>query len=251
MSIRGITFDFWDTIVRDDTDEPKRTAAGLPSKAQARVSTFVDEVLAHHPEIGRAAAEAALHVANATFRHHWKVEHHTPCVADRLAVGFAHLGIERTAGFDGLVAAWETMEVEISPDLVPGIEACLKHLHGRYKIGIISDAIVTPGTGLRQILRDYGLFQYFDHFVFSDEAGAAKPAARVFELATAGLGVSAHELAHVGDRPANDIAGPNAFGSHSVLYTGVVDRRAEGDPVAAIHVSHMDDLPAAIEDFVQ
>ena len=251
MTIRGITFDFWDTIVRDDTDEPKRAKAGLPSKAMARQSTFVDEVLAHHPEIGSAAANAALEHANATFRHHWKIEHHTPCVADRLAVGFTHLGIERTPGFDALVDAWETMEVEISPDLVPGIEACLKHLHGRYKIGIISDAIVTPGSGLRQILRDYDLFQYFDHFVFSDEAGAAKPAARVFELATAGLGVAAHELAHVGDRPANDIAGPNAFGSQSVLYTGVVDRRAEGDPVAAIHVAHMDDLPAAIEDFAQ
>ncbi len=249
MAIRGITFDFWDTIVRDDTDEPKRSAAGLASKAEARVSTFVDEVLAHHPEIGRDVASKALDKANATFRHNWKVEHHTPCVADRLAVGFEALGIERTPGFDGLVAAWETMEVEISPDLVPGIEACLKALHGRYKIGIISDAIVTPGTGLRQILRDYGLFQYFDHFVFSDEAGAAKPAPRVFDLATQGLGVAANELAHVGDRPANDIAGPNAYGSHSVLYTGVVDRRAEGDPVAAIHVAHMDELPQAIAEF--
>ena len=251
MSIRGITFDFWDTIVRDDTDEPKRAAAGLPTKAQARVSTFVEEVLAHHPSIGEAAAKAALEHANATFRHNWKVEHHTPCVAERLAVGFDHLGIDRTSGFDGLVDAWEMMEVDISPDLVPGIEGCLKRLQGRYKIGIISDAIVTPGTGLRQILRNYGLFQYFDHFVFSDEAGAAKPAALVFDVATAGLGVAANELAHVGDRPANDIAGPNAYGSHSVLYTGVIDRRASGDPVASIHVEHMDDLPDAIEGFVQ
>ena len=28
MAIRGITFDFWDTIVDDDTDEPKRAAKG-------------------------------------------------------------------------------------------------------------------------------------------------------------------------------------------------------------------------------
>jgi putative hydrolase of the HAD superfamily len=139
------------------------------------------------------------------------------------------------------------MEVEIPPSLVPGIEDCLRSLHGRYKIGIISDAIVTPGSGLRQILRDYGLFQYFDHFVFSDEAGASKPAARVFDLATSGLGVSAGELAHVGDRPGNDIAGPNAYGSHSVLYTGVVDRRAEGDPVPSVVVSHMANLATAVE----
>ena len=102
-------------------------------------------------------------------------------------MGFAALGIDKTPGFDGLVDV-EGMEVAIPPDLAPGIEACLKQLHGRYRIGIISDAIVTPSVGLRQILKGYGLFQYFDHFVFSDEAGAAKPAARVFELATAGPG---------------------------------------------------------------
>ena len=183
MAIRGITFDFWDTIVDDATDEPKRAAQGLPSKAEARVSTFVEEVLAHHPSIGRADAEAALAHANATFRHHWKVEHHTPCVADRLLVGFDKLGITRTPGLDQLVQAWEEMEVKIAPNLVPGISDCLAALEGRYALGSFSDAIVTPGVGLRQILKDYGLFRYFDHFVYSDEAGASKPAPRVYELA--------------------------------------------------------------------
>ncbi len=246
MAVRGITFDFWDTIVDDDTDEPKRAAQGLPSKAEARRASFVQEILAHHPEVGQAAAEAALEHANATFRHHWKVEHHTPCVADRLAVGFDHLGISKTPGFDGVVQTWEEMEVAIPPNLVPGIHDCLKDLHGRYKLGIISDAIVTPGVGLRQILRDYGLFQYFDHFVYSDEAGASKPAPRVFELACEGLDVAPSELAHVGDRPANDIAGPNGFGAYSVLYTGVVDRRVAGDAVASVVVEHMSALPSAI-----
>ncbi len=246
MPVRGITFDFWDTIVDDDTDEPKRANRGLPTKAVARLSTFVDEVLAHHPQLGRAAVESAFEHAQVTFRHHWKVEHHTPCVADRLTVGFERLGIDRTPGFDAVVDKWETMEVQIPPNLVPGIEDCLRELHGRYRIGIISDAIVTPGVGLRQILKDYGLFQYFDHFVFSDEAVAAKPAARVFDLATAGLGVSANELAHVGDRPANDIAGPNAYGSYSVLYTGVVNRQSDGDPEPSVVVEHMNALPEAI-----
>lgn len=251
MGVRGITFDFWDTIVDDDTDEPKRAALGLPSKAEARVQTFVDEVLEHHPAVGRSAAEAALAHANATFRHHWKVEHRTPCVGDRLMVGFEKLGISRTPGFDKLVQAWEEMEVKIPPNLVPGIGDCLAALHGRYKLGIISDAIVTPGVGLRQILKDYDLFRYFDHFVYSDEAGASKPAARVFELACEGLGVAAAGLAHVGDRPANDIAGPNAFGAHSVLYTGVVDRRQAGDPEPSLIVSHMSELPLAISEMNQ
>jgi HAD superfamily hydrolase (TIGR01549 family) len=245
--IRGVTFDFWDTIVGDETDEPKRSAAGLASKKIARVQTFVDEVRVHHPGLPVSEVEAALAEANARFRHHWKVEHHTPCVSDRLAVGFDVLGIERTPGFDGLVAAWETMEVQIPPDLVPGIGDCLAELHKTMAVGIISDAIVTPGTGLRQILGDYGLLQHFDHSVFSDEAGAAKPAARVFDLACEGLGIRPAELLHIGDREANDIAGPVAYGAHCVLYTGAVDRRVPGEQTRASSVvAHMSQMPAAI-----
>ncbi len=36
MTIAAITFDFWDTLAADDSDEPKRAALGLPAKAQAR-----------------------------------------------------------------------------------------------------------------------------------------------------------------------------------------------------------------------
>jgi putative hydrolase of the HAD superfamily len=245
--IKGVTFDFWDTIVSDESDEPKRAAAGLPSKKVARVQTFVDEVRAHHPGISVPRAQEAVATANARFRHHWKLEHHTPCVADRLAVGFEALGIDRTPGFDGLVAAWETMEVEIPPNLVPGIGDCLEELGKTMKIGIISDAIVTPGTGLREILEAYGIFQHFDHFVFSDEAGAAKPAARVFDLACDGLGVAPEELLHIGDREANDINGPLAYGAHCVLYIGAIDRRGPGDASRAnAVVSHMEAMPAAI-----
>jgi putative hydrolase of the HAD superfamily len=114
-------------------------------------------------------------------------------------------------------------------------------------VGIISDAIVTPGTGLRQILGDYGLLQHFDHSVFSDEAGAAKPAARVFDLACEGLGIRPAELLHIGDREANDIAGPVAYGAHCVLYTGAIDRRAPGEQTRASSVvAHMSQMPAAI-----
>ena len=34
--LKAITFDFWDTIVQDDSDEPKRKQQGLPTKSEAR-----------------------------------------------------------------------------------------------------------------------------------------------------------------------------------------------------------------------
>ena len=42
--ISAITFDFWDTIAVDDSDEPKRAALGLPTKADARVQLFAERI---------------------------------------------------------------------------------------------------------------------------------------------------------------------------------------------------------------
>ena len=36
MTIEAVTFDLWDTMIRDDSDEPKRAALGLRSKRDER-----------------------------------------------------------------------------------------------------------------------------------------------------------------------------------------------------------------------
>lgn len=246
--IRAITFDFWDTIVADDSDEPKRKAAGLATKAIDRERLFVDEVLNNYPSVGQPVALQAHAFTTEQFNHQWKNQHVTPSVADRLLVGFKKLGLSKTPDFDELVNAYEMMEVTTPPDLAPGIGAALRDLSEEYRLGIISDAIVTPGVGIRQILQDYGLYKYFNHFVFSDEAGAAKPAVKVFELAARGLAVPLGALAHVGDREANDIAGPLAVGATAILYTGTIDRDSKNTK-AHIHCKHHDQLVAQIADY--
>ncbi|HMV68919.1 MAG TPA: HAD family hydrolase [Myxococcota bacterium] len=246
--IRAVTFDFWDTIVVDDSDEPERARRGLATKQQARWALFRDEVRAH-ADRPLAAITGAWDEANARFRHQWKVEHHTPHIAERVRDALARLDLGPTPGFDALVHALATMEVDVPPALAPGIVEALDALAGRCRLGIISDTIVTPGVGLRDILRGYGLLDRFDGFVFSDEVGACKPAPRVFELAAEGLGVPLGALAHVGDREENDVTGPMSAGARGVLYVGVVDRgreRTRADAVCADH-RELPDLIAAME----
>ena len=244
---RAITFDFWDTIVIDESDEPKRAMKGLESKAVARRRLFVNDVLTAYPKQEESMVNAAFDHCNKVFRHWWKVEHHTPHIGVRLREGYSFLGLEPPASFHEMVEQYAALEVDTPPDLAPGIRECLLALSGRYRLGIISDAIVTPGVGLRTILEEYDLLRFFDYCVFSDEAGAAKPAAKVFDIACEQLDVTAPNLVHIGDREANDIAGPIAYGAKCVLYTGVIDRGSSKTTAASAVCEHHNDLPAAID----
>lgn len=244
--IRAITFDIWDTIVKDDSDEPKRAARGLRSKAETRLELLTAEITRHHPQLTPAQIKRAFDHANQRFNHLWQVERVTPPVASRLHEAYTFLKIDRTPGFDAVVRQIEDMEVEIPPDFAPGIHRVLPELAGQYKLGIISDTVHTPGRGLRQILQGEGLLHYFSYLVFSDEAGASKPAPAVFEQAAAGLGVPLGQIVHVGDRESNDIAGPLALGMPAILYTGLADR-GSGDTRATAICRDFAKLPAIID----
>ncbi|MBI5651672.1 MAG: HAD family hydrolase [Chloroflexi bacterium] len=243
--IQAITFDFWDTLVADDSDEPKRKARGLLTKSETRLQLLSDEITRHHSEITRGQITAAFKHANDTFNHAWKVEHHTPTVATRLKFAYEFLQIGLTPGFANVVRAVEEMEVAIPPDFCTGVNDALAQLARQYKLGIVSDTIHTPGRGIRQLLEAQGILEYFSHCVFSDEVGASKPKPIVFERASAGLGVPLAQIAHVGDRESNDVDGPLALGMCSIFFTGVLDRGSDKTRAHAVCKSYAD-LPGII-----
>lgn len=222
--IKAVTFDFWDTLVADDSDEPRRAALGLPTKPQARLQLLMDEILENHPHVTPEQVSQAFAHANDRFRHAWKNEHHTPTVAARLQEAFNFLKVSITPGFQDLVRQVEEMEVTIPPNFVPGARDVLAQLAGSYSLGIVSDTIHTSGRGIRTLLERQGVLKYFRSFIFSDEVGASKPKPVVFMRASSELGVPLAEIVHVGDRESNDVDGPLAVGMKSILFTGLVDR---------------------------
>jgi putative hydrolase of the HAD superfamily len=232
--IEAITFDFWDTLVADDSDEPRRAALGLPTKPQARLQLLVDEIMYYHPTIQPEQIAQAFEHANQRFRHAWKNEHHTPSVAARLQEAFAFLQIALTPGFAEVVRKVEEMEVMIPPVFVPGVREVLGELARRYTLGVISDAIHTPGRGIRTLLDRQGVLQHFRCLIFSDEVGASKPSPIVFERAAKALGVRFSQIVHVGDRESNDVDGPLAMGMKSILFTGTIDRDSKSTRANAI-----------------
>ena len=244
--IRAITFDLWDTIVHDDSDEPKRKAQGLRSKKTER-RHLLWEALNRQAPISEAEVTLAYNVGDAAFNHVWHDQHVTWTIRERLQVILKGLG--RTlpeAEFTGVVTAHEEMEIQIRPDLIPGIAEALAALHGRYKTCIVSDAIVSPGRCLKQLLESYGLARHFDGFVFSDIIGHSKPHRSMFEDAARQMGVTLPEIVHIGDRDHNDVKGPQALGMKAILFTATRAADKSNTSANAICERHAD-LPAIID----
>jgi putative hydrolase of the HAD superfamily len=246
MAVRAVTFDLWDTLVNDDSDEPKRKERGLRSKKDERRHQVWAALHAIEP-IERDRVDLAYDTAEAGFNLVWRECHINWTVEQRLQVVLR--GLKRTVAdevFARLVEGHSRMEVDIPPDPVDGVQSALAELAERYRLCVVSDSIVTPGTGLRAILERHDLKRYFSGFVFSDEVGHSKPHRAMFDAAARQLGVSLEEIVHIGDRDHNDVRGAHAVGAKAVLFTAA--RADDKESTAADAVcEHHRDLPAIID----
>ncbi len=233
-TIKAVTFDLWDTIIIDDSDEPERNAQGLLSKPGER-RRLVHEFLEKHEPVSKEMVDLAYDTADAAFRQVWYGQSVTWTVRERLAVILKGLKRELPEEeLDELVLLHEDMELTVQPDLAIGIIDAIKELHGKYKLGVISDAIFSPGRALRRLLEINGILKYFDAFVFSDEVGCSKPDATAFKAAAKGLGVELNEMVHIGDREQKDIAGPHGVGAKAIYTTVITDRGSADTKAEAV-----------------
>jgi putative hydrolase of the HAD superfamily len=232
--VRAVTFDLWDTVFVDDSDEPKRQRQGLlPKPAQRR--SLVHEFLNRHAPVSRDQVDLAYDTVDAAFSRVWHQHSITWSVRERLETLLQGLGRELPEDdFAELIRLHEEMELEIRPDLATGITEAIQALHGKYRLGVISDAIFSPGRVLRQLLEKEGLLRYFEALIFSDEIGCSKPSPAIFKAAARELGVELAELVHVGDRESNDVTGPQASGARAILTTVVKDRGRDGSRADAV-----------------
>ena len=244
--IKGVTFDLWDTMVRDESDEPVRAAKGLRSKQAERRHVLWQALNALEP-IERTQVELAYSVGDAAFSEVWHKQFVTWTIAERLGVILKGLGrCLPDADFARVVQAHEAMEVEISPDLIEGIAEALEDLAGRYKLCVVSDTIVTSADGLRAVLEKHGLKTYFSGFAFSDEVGHSKPHRAMFDKAAAELGLKLEELVHIGDRDHNDVKGPQGLGMKAILFTAARAHDKDTTSAEAVCERHAD-LPGIID----
>ena len=232
--VKAITFDLWDTVIHDDSDEGKRRARGLASKKDARRALALAALQRSAP-LEESTLLTAYDAMEAAFNRVWHNEHVTWTVDERISTLLEELG--RTLPDDHraeLVRELEEMEVTVPPDPIEGIGEAIAALAGSYKLGVVSDAIYSPGRCLRQWLQMNDLLQYFDGFAFSDEVGHSKPHRDMFASVASQLGVEIGDMLHIGDRDHNDIKGPHALGMKAVLFTATRDLDKEHTSADAI-----------------
>lgn len=233
-TLKAVSFDLWDTIIDDDSDEPKRQARGLRTKRAER-RHLLWQALQRHGAVSIEEVTRAFDAADAAFNKTWRVNAITWPIAERLNVALMELGRELPEDeLENLARVLGRMELEVMPDLIAGIDEALKTLAKSYKLCVVSDAIVSPGPALRMLLERYRLSRYFHGFAFSDEVGRSKPHPSMFESAARQLDVAVAEMVHVGDREHNDIAGPQALGMKAVLFTAKRDADKAGTAADAM-----------------
>ncbi len=102
------------------------------------------------------------------------------------------------------------------PALFADTRPCLDTLHGRYRLGLLSNGSRLPET--------VGLDGYFECVVFAQDHRVAKPDKGLFEVVERRLGLGPAACVLVGDHPLNDVIGAKRAGWHAVW----LDRDRQG-----------------------
>jgi len=166
MSIKAIYFDHGGVLVRTEYQAPRQHLAeklGMDYDDLERI--VFDSPTAQQATIGEITATE-----------HWAG------IIKRLKQPDSEMQSIRDEFFSGDVVDRELLDFARS-------------LRPRYKIGLISNAF----DDLRPFIVKERFDDVFDHMIISAEVGAAKPSARIYQIALAKLGVSPNEAVFVDD----------------------------------------------------
>jgi 2-haloacid dehalogenase len=218
--LRGLLLDFYGTVVEDDDDVVDAVAKQVATGASEHVG-------------GRD-------IAQAWAREYEAVAERRPfrslreCAVRSLATVMAEVGCPGDPA--SLYAA--QLASRGFPPLRPGTREFLSRV--AVPICVVSDA---DRDDLRAVMAYHALT--FTAVVTSEDVGAYKPARAMFTRALAALGLAAHEVLHVGDSLAADVAGAHAAGIRAVWINRHGQAAPHGSPIA-YEITNLGDLLAAI-----
>lgn len=233
--IKAITFDLWNTLLEDKHFNVPRL--------QATAEALYDHGTPRSPEEIKEAYRSAARA----YRREWEVDQRHMTVDRRIRHMLQELNVEPSVEFVGeMISRYEGCFLEDPPTLKEGVEETLNALTDRYRLGIISDTGVTPGTVIREYLNGRSLLHHFASTIFSDETGYCKPHSIQFEKALYELDSTPPEAIHVGDLIRTDVAGAQAIGMKAI-WVQTEGKTAPGHPKPDYTVTRLNQILAIPE----
>ncbi len=119
--------------------------------------------------------------------------------------------------FEKAVEAFFEPEEALYP-VVPGAYDVLQILKiNGYKLALVSNA--SSGKLIRRAMKRRNFPKYFDYTIVSADIGYRKPHPKIFQVALEKLYITPQEAVMIGDVPAYDVAGPKSLGMKTILAT--------------------------------
>lgn len=233
--LKAITFDFWDTLYK---------APDGMSMSSRRIAAFSKTLQA----IGHDMEEGTIRQA---FYDCWQYANHyqiecgldiTPRGHVEFILAQLHLNLA-PENWKRVYDVYTSILISFPPQVNDGVQETLPQLAEKYKLAVICNTGVTPGTMLREIMKMDDIFQYFAFAVFSDEVLWAKPNVKIFNYTLEKLQVHNSEAAHIGDNSSTDVIGAKRAGMTAIWLAPLA---VEKIPECDFHVRGVKELVALL-----
>ncbi|MCS7176213.1 MAG: HAD family hydrolase [Candidatus Kapabacteria bacterium] len=215
MALRVVTVDLWNTILG---------AAGSQQRQEQRLR----RLQAYVERLGMERSEQELREA---FRQMWRYytavwwgQQRTPTPQELTTFLWQWLKLPEEPAIVAQLAEEMAIGIlESPPPLLPYARQALEWLAERYRLALVSDTAFSPGSVLRELLRQYDIAELFAAFSFSDETGVAKPHPRAYRVVLDKLDTAPEEALHIGDLEPTDIQGAKGLRMSAILFLGDLD----------------------------
>jgi putative hydrolase of the HAD superfamily len=233
-----VTFDFWQTLMADTAESNAAARALRLGGVRGALAAAGHRYDSAEVEAGDGRALTALDAI-------WRTDRDLlPDEQLRVVLDALDPGLSGKLGGDARAAvarAYAEPVLTHAPVVAPGAAEAIHALADRgLALGIVSNTGRTPGSTLRRLLARAGMLDRFRVASFSDEVGARKPSAVIFQRTLEGAGCPPAAAVHIGDDAVNDVGGARAFGMRALHYLPGGGAPADG---AAAPLRHFAELP--------
>jgi HAD superfamily hydrolase (TIGR01662 family) len=237
--IRGVFFDFWDTLI-------KLPDGVVLSDIRGRASDRVMDVLSENvtfddPDRFRTTFDVR---RTENFR---RADETMREITTDVSIAQALADCDLPSAGDGMLR--RASDAVYDPYL-DAIELCdgarsavVRCREAGLSVGILSNT--TWRSFVDRALNKFGMLPLFDPVISSADISIRKPDTEIFRIALSAWGFDADEVLMVGDNPLTDVDGARRVGMRTVWYASHGPTGRPGtrpDPPAEVTISHLDEL---------